>query len=70
MELFVEGGQQGDGPASGRRYALTKVLGVEAHRCTVAARRPGFFRGFRIGQTASSRIPNEIIEDESVSFFW
>jgi hypothetical protein len=70
MELLVEDGQHGDNPASGRRCALTKVLGVEARRCTVEARRTRLFRGFRIGQTVWSRIPKEMIESELEFLVW
>ena len=67
---FVEGEEQGGAPATGRNYGLARVVAVQAHRCTAEVKRPDLFPGFRKGQRASSKIPKEIIERQSASFFW
>lgn len=68
MELLVEDAKRGDQPALGRSCGLVKVVAVEAHRSTVELKRHEPF--LKKGQRASSKIPKEIIDDESRSFFW
>jgi hypothetical protein len=67
MELFVFTDEKS---SAGRPYGIAKVVVVEAHRCTVEVKKPEFFHGFKKHQKVSSRIPNETIEEESVSFWW
>ena len=67
MELFVFGEEKS---SSGRSYGIANVIVVEAHRCIAEVKRPEWFDGFKRKQKVSSRIPKEIFEDESVSFWW
>ena len=67
--LAVEKAQQQNRIAR-RPDRLTTVVAVESHRCTAQVKEPNLFRGFKKDQLVYSRIPKEIVERESRSFFW